>query len=82
MGSIIASVLAWALGKLFGKGSEEKVKKELAETKKENAELKAEVAKHDAEKEYSKKIQEREERFKNAKTTQERVNILADHYRK
>ena len=44
MGSIVASLVGWLLGKLFGKGKERRLEKEYTEAKKEHCELKAENA--------------------------------------
>ena len=44
MGSIVASLLGWLLGKLFGKRKERELEKKYAETRKENLELKAQNA--------------------------------------
>ena len=44
MGSIVASLVGWLLGKLLGKGKERRLEKEYTEARKENYELKAENA--------------------------------------
>jgi membrane protein YqaA with SNARE-associated domain len=44
MGSIVASLVGWLLGKLFGKGKERRLEQKYAETRKENLELKAQNA--------------------------------------
>jgi len=41
VGSIVASLLGWLLGKLFGKRKERELEKKYAEARKENLELKA-----------------------------------------
>ena len=41
MGSVLASIVGWLLGKLLDKGMERELEQKYAETRKENLELKA-----------------------------------------